>query len=229
MPTAVIPCAVGGRNPQRRSNRAACSSPTGNPRAYSFGVAPISEPPWTPLCPRIGMSPHFGRPTIPPARPRFTIARTLSTPKRWCVIPMLHTKTAVSARTYMSAKSNIASRRRHDRDLRALLLRVIQVLRRHRLIVRHIGTEEHDEVAADPIRVGTGRGGDPDGLLEARRARGMTGPARVVDMVRAEEPRRFARDVVRFVRHAAGGHEEGEPIRRSHPYPSGRDAECFVT
>src|SRR5439155_1566880 len=175
MPTAVIPCAVGGRNPQRRSNRAACSSPTGNPRAYSFGVAPISEPPWTPLCPRIGMSPHFGRPTIPPARPRFTIARTLSTPKRWCAIPRLHTMAGLPHRI-------------HDRDLRALLLRVIQVLRRHRLIVRHIGTEEHDEVAADPIRVGTGRGGDPDGLLEARRARGMTGPARVVDMVRAEEP-----------------------------------------
>src|SRR6266581_2543097 len=65
IPTAVMPPIVGGRKPQIFPNRSAFSSSTGNPRPYAPGWAPISEPPWTPLCPRIGMRPHFSRPTFP--------------------------------------------------------------------------------------------------------------------------------------------------------------------
>src|SRR5881397_2258483 len=109
MPTAVMPGIVGGRKPQSFANRSACSSSTGKPRPYAAGCAPISEPPWTPLWPRIGMRPHFSRPTIPRASPRFTIALTLSTPNRWWVMPMLQTKIADLASWYIRAKSSIRS------------------------------------------------------------------------------------------------------------------------
>src|SRR5947199_231829 len=184
MPTAVMPGIVGGRKPQSFANRSACSSSTGKPRPYAAGCAPISEPPWTPLWPRIGMRPHFSRPTIPRASPRFTIALTLSTPNRWWVMPGL-------------------PHRIHDRDLRALLLRVVQVLHRHGLVVRDVRTEEDDQIAADPIRVRARGGRDPDRVLESRGARRVARPARVVDVVRPEEPRDFVRDIVRFVRHPA--------------------------
>ena len=59
----------------------------------------------------------------------------------------------------------------HDGDFRALPLRVVQILRRHRLIVRDVRTEEDDQVASDPIGVRTGGGRDPERFLQSRRAR----------------------------------------------------------
>src|SRR2546428_271231 len=184
MPTAVMPGIVGGRKPQIFANRSAFSSSTGKPRPNAAGCAPISEPPWTPLWPRIGMRPHFSRPTIPRASPRFTIDLTLSTPNRWGVMPML-------------------PHRIHDRDPGALLLRIVQIFHRHGLVVRHIGAEEDDQIAADPIRVRACGGRDPDRVLESRGAWRMARPARVVDVVRPEEPRDFVRYVIRLVRHPA--------------------------
>src|SRR6266705_2840900 len=50
----------------------------------------------------------------------------------------------------------------------------------------------------------------------------MTRPAGVVDVVRAEEPRRFVRDVIRLVRHPTRGDEERESIRTRRPDSSSR-------
>ena len=77
--------------PRRSARRSA--TPPGNAVAY----APISAPPCTPECPRIGMRPAPGRPTLPRASARFTIAATLSAPCSCCVIPIDHTRTADGA------------------------------------------------------------------------------------------------------------------------------------
>ena len=116
----------------------------------------------------------------------------------------------------------------HDRDLRALLLRVVQVLRRHGLVVRHVGAEEDDQVAPDPIRVRAGGRRDTDRVLQAGRARRMARSARVVDVIRAEEPRDLVRDVVGFVRHPARRDEERDPVGRGGPNAPGGDAEGLV-
>ena len=50
------------------------------PVELRFHAAPIPAPPCTPLCPRMGIRPVCGRPTLPRASCRFTMARTLSLP-----------------------------------------------------------------------------------------------------------------------------------------------------
>ncbi len=51
------------------------------------------------------MSPAPGRPTLPRARPRFTIARTLSTPDTCWVTPIDHTRMADRADAYISREA----------------------------------------------------------------------------------------------------------------------------
>ena len=72
----------GGRGPGRRgpgSRTARRARPrarrsTASPPGSAVAYAPISAPPCTPEWPRIGMRPAPGRPTLPRARPRLTIA-----------------------------------------------------------------------------------------------------------------------------------------------------------
>ena len=120
------------------------------------------------------------------------------------------------------------SHRVHDRDFRAHLLCVVEILHRHRLVVRDVGAEEDDQVASDPVRVRTRRGGDADGFLQPRGARRVTRAARVVDVVRPEEPGDLVRDVVRLVRHAAGRDEERDPIRGRGANSCGRGLQRFL-
>ncbi len=115
-----------------------------------------------------------------------------------------------------------------DRDFRAELLRVVQVLHRHGLVVRDVGAEEDDQVGPDPILVRTGRGGDAERVLHGRRARRVARPARVVDVVRADEPRDLRRDVVRLVRHAPGGDEERDSVRGRRADPGRRDVQRLL-
>ena len=90
----------------------------------------------------------------------------------------------------------------HDRDFRAVFLRVVQVFRRHRLIVWHVGTEEHDQVAADPVGVGAGGCRHAQRFLHGRCARGVAEAGRVIDVVRPQKPGDLASDVVDLVRDA---------------------------
>jgi hypothetical protein len=99
-----------------------------------------------------------------------------------------------------------------DGDLGALFLRVVEVLHRHRLVVGDVRTDEHDQIASDPVRVGTRRRRHSQRLLQPERARRMTDPCRVVDRVGSHRPHALLNGVVVLVGHASAGEIEGEPI-----------------
>ncbi len=58
----------------------------------------------------MGMRPAPGRPTLPRARPRLTIAATLSAPRSCCVMPMDQTSTAAFAEAYSRANRSMSAR-----------------------------------------------------------------------------------------------------------------------
>ena len=91
----------------------------------------------------------------------------------------------------------------HDRDLGSVLFRVVQVLRRHRLVVGGVGAEEDDEVGAEPVHVAAGGCAVAERRLHRRRRGRVAQPGRVVHVVRAEESRRLLRGVVDLVGDAA--------------------------
>ena len=99
---AVRPFARGTGNPHTCSHRASAASP-------GDGAQPTSAPPWTPEWPRIGISPRFGRPGSPRARPTLTRARIVSTPCACWVNPMDQTKCALGCSTSSRAKSRMRS------------------------------------------------------------------------------------------------------------------------
>ena len=63
------------------------------------------------------MSPAPGRPTLPRASPRFTIACTLSTPCSCWVMPIDHTSTAARAAAYIAREARHVGARRARRAL----------------------------------------------------------------------------------------------------------------
>src|SRR5207244_7527893 len=69
------------RMPYSSSSRAANA-------CFRLGVMPHDPTPCTFECPRMGSSPHPGRPSQPRASARLASARTLSTPCAWCVSPI---------------------------------------------------------------------------------------------------------------------------------------------
>jgi hypothetical protein len=115
-----------------------------------------------------------------------------------------------------------------DRDLRSLLLRVVQVLHAHRLIARDVGADEENEVATDPVLVRAGRRADAERLLEPERARGVADAGCIVDRVAAERPDRLLRRVVVLVRLATARHVEAEPVGRSRADALGDQVESIV-
>ena len=96
---------------------------------------------------------------------------------------------------------------------RAALLREVQVLHEDGLRIGDVGTEQHDEVTVDDVPVGARRRRDSERLLQRVRRRRMTDACRVVDVVRADEPRRLLRRVVHLVRDAARREVEAEALR----------------
>ena len=91
-------------------------------------------------------------------------------------------------------------------------LRLVEILRRDRLIVGRVRAEEDDQVGAVPILVAA-RAWRRRRSMPSSRAGGRMAEARgVVDVVRAEEARHFLRHVIDLVRDAARG--EKNAIRR---------------
>ena len=101
-----------------------------------------------------------------------------------------------------------------DCDLRARLLCVVQVLHRHRLVGGHVRADEDDEVAADPVRVRAGGGGDAERLLQRHRAGRVADAGGVVDGVGAQGAYGLLRGEVVLVGHAAAGQVGAEPVGR---------------
>ena len=112
----------------------------------------------------------------------------------------------------------------HDGHARPELLRLAEVLRRDRLVVRGVRPEEDDEVRAEPVGVGARGSAPADGALQRDRGRGMAEARGVVHVVRAEKPRDLSGDVVRLVRQAAGGDVERNARRIRRLKPPGRSS-----
>ena len=85
---AAIPGTAGTAAPHDSPMRAAFSALTASPPGKTSGPSPTSAPPWTPLWPRIGITPHFSRPTIPRTAASVASDRTFSTPNVCCVSPI---------------------------------------------------------------------------------------------------------------------------------------------
>ena len=100
-----------------------------------------------------------------------------------------------------------------DRDLRAVLLGVVQVFHRDRLVVRDVRPEQDDQVGVEPVDVAAGRGAIPERRLHRRRRCGVAEARGIVDVIGAEEPRRLLRGVVDLVGDAARRQIERQPIR----------------
>ena len=92
-----------------------------------------------------------------------------------------------------------------DGDPGAVVLRVMQVLRGHRLVVRHVGSEQHDEIGLQPIRIAARRGAVAEHLFHRDGRGGMAQARGVVHVIGPHETRELLRRVVRLV---------GEPSRR---------------
>ena len=88
---------LGTSKPYCSLSPAAVSGVTALPPGKAVAYAPISAPPCTPECPRIGISPQPSRPTNPPVKATLIIACTLSSPQVCWVIPIPQIKTALSA------------------------------------------------------------------------------------------------------------------------------------
>ena len=100
----------------------------------------------------------------------------------------------------------------HDRNARAVLLRVVEVLRRHRLVVGGVRSEQHDEIRVQPVHVAARGRAVAERRLHRGGGCGVAEPRGVVDVVRAEEARRLLRRVVDLVRDPARGEiERGAP------------------
>ena len=67
-------------------------------------------------------------------------------------------KRAAHNRRRPRALQAVFARGADDRDARALFLGVVQVFRRHGLVVSEVGAEDHQEISADEIRQRAGRG-----------------------------------------------------------------------
>ena len=114
------------------------------------------------------------------------------------------------------------------RDLGASLLGVVEVLHRHRLVVGHIGADEHDQVAADPVAVRTGRGGHAERALEPKGARRVADPGGVVDRVGPHRPHGLLRGEVGLVRRAPAGEVDAQPLGGAGADPLGDQVEGLV-
>src|SRR3989442_13512170 len=87
----------------------------------------------------------FRTPLMKPMSPPVWIAKN-SSAKR---VP----KRALPGTEGTQYRSSPGSRIGFTTDPGALLLRIVQIFHRHGLVVRHVGAEEDDQIAADPIRV----------------------------------------------------------------------------
>ena len=114
------------------------------------------------------------------------------------------------------------------RDLRSSLPGVIEVLHGDRLVVRHVRSDEHHQVAPDPVEVGAGAGRDPQGLLQAERARGVAHSRGVVDGVAPQGPEDFLGDVVVLIWLPPAGHVEAESVGQGRPDPFGDEVQRLV-
>ena len=80
-----------------------------------------------------------------------------------------------------------------DDDARPLLLGEVQVLRGHRLVVREVGADEHEQIGADHVGERAGRRAPADGRLQARRRRRVAQPRAAVDVGGAGDARQLLR------------------------------------
>jgi len=135
----------------------------------------------------MGMRPVPGRPTQPRARPTFTRAWMVGTP---CV---------------------------HDRHLRALQARVVEVLHRDRLVVGRVGAEEDDEVALHPVAVRAGGRAVAERLFHGHRGGGVAQPRRVVHVGGAHRAGGLLSRVVMLVQQPARGDVHGEALPVGRP------------
>lgn len=104
----VSPCHLGMSNPHICSILSIFSSSKSLP-GKTNGSAPISPEPWTPLCPRIGMTPQCFLPINPRSMARLATCDILSVAKRCCVRPILQIKTPELALARSIANSFILS------------------------------------------------------------------------------------------------------------------------
>ena len=72
-------------------------------RQWDLLLTPTLPIPCTFECPRIGISPAFGRPNMPRMSARLAIACTFATPCTWCVIPIVQPNTTFFPAAYRSA------------------------------------------------------------------------------------------------------------------------------
>ncbi len=92
-------------------------------------------------------------------------------------------------------------------------LGVVEVLHRDRLVVGGVRADEDDQVGADPVAVGAGRGSDPERFAQSVGARRVADARGVVDRPRAERAPGLLRRIVGLVRHPSAGQEGGDPLR----------------
>src|SRR6185437_3485930 len=95
----------------------------------------------------------------------------------------------------------------------ARLLGVIEVLGGDGLVVGGVAAHKNNQVASDPIAVGTGGGGTADGGIQRRGARGMADAGAGVHVVGAEKTRYFLVGVVGLVGQPARGDVPGYAVR----------------
>jgi hypothetical protein len=101
----------------------------------------------------------------------------------------------------------------HEDDLGALLFGEVQVFGGNGLVVGGIGAEKYDDIAAKPVGVAAGGGGDAEGLFHRRGGGRMAEAGGVINVVGAKPAGGLLGEVIDLVGDAARGDEEGEAAR----------------
>ena len=100
----------------------------------------------------------------------------------------------------------------YDRHLGPVLTGVVQVLHRHRLIVRGVGAEENDQVSPDPVAVRAGGGAVAKCPFHRHCGSGVAEARRVVNVIRSHRACCLLGCIVVLVHHAARSQVDGEPF-----------------
>ena len=119
----------------------------------------------------------------------------------------------VQGRGYPVSLHARLAERVHHRYLGAPLLGQVDVLHGHGLVVGYIATDEHQQVALQPVAVAARGSCVAQGLLEGDGAGCVADTGRVIDVVGAQEPGHLLGHIVGLVDSAAGGEVEGDTPR----------------
>ena len=101
----------------------------------------------------------------------------------------------------------------HNEHSGAGVFSVIKILGGHGLVIGHVAADKHQQLCADPVRIGAGGGGAAHGRVQGCGAGGVTDPRAGIHMIRADEARHLLVCVVVLI---------GEPTRSQVPGHSTR-------